>query len=71
MKDKFGEYSLSIGDEVVIISADREHILGNGFYKGKGPSGSPKFDFNSGTIHGYQCWWIPEKQARQIRAKHK
>ena len=65
---KYNERDLELNEDVLIISGDQSEILGVAKYKGD-VDGSPSFKLKGQLIYGYECWWIPEKEASDARKK--
>lgn len=63
---KYNNRELGINEEVLMISGDQSEILGVAKYKGD-VDGSPSFKLKGRLIFGYECWWIPEKEANDAR----
>ena len=62
---KYNERELKINEDILIISGDQSEILGVAKYKGE-VDGSPSFKLKGRLIYGYECWWIPEKEAKNV-----
>ena len=65
---KYNGRDLELNEDVLIISGDQSDILGIAKYKGD-VDGSPSFKLKGRLIYGYECWWIPEKEASKAREK--
>ena len=65
---KYNERELELNEDILIISGDQSEILGVAKYKGD-VDGSPSFKLKGRLIYGYECWWIPEKEAEKVRKK--
>ena len=63
---KYNGRNLELDEKVIIISGDQSEILGVAKYKGD-VDGSPSFKLKGQLIYGYECWWIPEKEAEGVR----
>ena len=63
---KYNNRELEINEKVLIISGDQSKILGIAKYKGD-VDGIPSFKLKGQLIYGYECWWIPEKEANDVR----
>jgi hypothetical protein len=63
---KYNNRELIINEGILIISGDQSEILGVAKYKGD-VDGSPSFKLKGKVIYGYECWWIPEKEADNVR----
>ena len=63
---KYNGRELKIDEKIVVISGDQSKILGTAKYKGD-VDGSPSFKLKGQLIYGYECWWIPEKEAEGAR----
>ena len=63
---KYNGRDLELNEKVLIISGDQTKILGVAKYKGD-VDGSPSFKLKEQLIYGYECWWIPEKEASKAR----
>ena len=65
---KYNNRRLELDEEILIISGDQSKILGVAKYKGD-VDGSPSFKLKGHLVYGYECWWIPEKEASDARKK--
>lgn len=65
---KYNNRELKINEDILIISGDQTKILGVAEYKGD-IDGSPSFKLKGQLIHGYECWWIPEKEVNEMGKK--
>ena len=63
---KYNNRELELNEDILIISGDQSEILGVAKYKGD-DEGSPSFKLKGRLIYGYECWWIPEKEANDAR----
>ena len=63
---KYNGRNLELNEKILIISGDQTEILGVAKYKGD-VDGSPSFKLKEQLIYGYECWWIPEKEAEGVR----
>ena len=63
---KYNNRRLELDEEILIISGDQSEILGVAKYKGD-VDGSPSFKLKGHLIYGYECWWIPEREASAVR----
>ena len=63
---KYNGRELELNEDILIISGDQSEILGVAKYKGD-VDGSPSFKLKGKLIYGYECWWIPEKEASNAR----
>ena len=68
---KYEGRELKKGEEVLIFTGIVHlRILGKATYKGD-ETGSPCFILNGKEIYGYECWWIPIKEAREAEEEQK
>ena len=63
---RYNGRELELNEDILIISGDQSEILGVAKYKGD-VDGSPSFKLKGRLIYGYECWWIPEKEASSVR----
>ena len=63
---KYSNRELELNEKILIVSGDQSEILGIAKYKGD-VDGSPSFKLKGHLIYGYECWWIPEKEASAVR----
>lgn len=63
---KYNNRELELNEDILIVSGDQSDILGFAKYKGD-VDGSPSFKLKGQLIYGYECWWIPEKEANNAR----
>ena len=63
---KYNNRELKLNEDILIISGDQTKILGVAKYKGD-VDGSPSFKLKRQLIYGYECWWVPEKEANDAR----
>ena len=63
---KYDGRELELNEDILIISGDQSDILRVAKYKGD-VDGSPSFKLKGRLIFGYECLWIPEKEASAVR----
>lgn len=63
---KYNGRDLELNEDILIVSGDQSDILGVAKYKDD-VDGSPSFKLKGQLIYGYECWWIPEKEANNAR----
>jgi len=76
---KYGSRKLEIGEEVRIVDLENNTFIsakyrGDIDIHGEFEGGlafcrdTPKFELEDGSFkYGYECWWIPEKEAERTR----
>ena len=63
---KYNNRELELNEKILIVSGDQSEILGVAKYKGD-VDGSPSFKLKRKLVYGYDCWWIPWKEAEDVR----
>ena len=69
--DKFGDYKIKKGEKVYLLTINKKKLLGIGTYCGKDKISyegqflclTPCFKLKNKIIRGFECWWIPIKEA--------
>ena len=75
---KFKDRELIKDERIIIFSSNMRKKYGAGKYFGdeKMKVGNkkyltPVFKIGNKIIHGFECWWIPEKEAKEIKKEMK
>ena len=64
---KYKNRTVEVGEHIVIFGDAGKNITAKYVRDEKIELATPVFDFDGEEIRGYQCYWIPEKEAEEAK----